>query len=225
MTKRKYQIKENVFDEINRDSAYWIGYLYGDGNCTTENKIRLCISESDKDLLYKFRNFIGSVDKPVIDFMACGKYPQSRFEIRSWRFHNKLRLYDLTKRKEKRGYIHPDLTQKEVVSDFVRGLFDADGSFYYDGLHKNWLFAEITGYMPVLISLKKVLVSFGVLNENKNITKNGKIYRIRFPKDSALKLISFMYRDKPKYFLKRKYGLAKNYLDRLNETTPFVGKQ
>ena len=131
----------------------------------------------------------------------------------------------MTKRKEKRGYIHPDLTQKEVVSDFVRGLFDADGAFYYDGLHKNWLFAEITGYMPVLISLKKVLVSAGVLNENKNITKNGKIYRIRFPKDSALKLIRFMYRDKPKYFLKRKYGLAKNYLDRLNETTPFTEKQ
>jgi hypothetical protein len=38
-------------------------------------------------------------------------------------------------------------------------------------------------------------------------------------KDDTLRLMTFLYKDKPYYFLKRKYGIAKNYLDRLNETT------
>ena len=223
MTKRKYQLNEKVFDEINRSSAYWIGYLYGDGNCTTENKVRLCLSSVDKDMLYQFRNFIGAVDKPVKDYIGANNKPYSRFEVRSWRFHNTLLKYELTKRKEKRGYIHPALLQREVVADFIRGVFDADGSFYFDGNHKNWLFAEITGYLPLLIVLKKVLVSYNIISDKKNITKNGKIFRIRFPKDATLKLIPFLYKDNPNYFLSRKYGLAKNYLDRLNEITTRCG--
>ena len=73
--KRKYALNEKAFDEVNSSSAYWIGYLYGDGNCTRENRIRLCCSEKDKDILFSFRDFVSCVEKPIKDFMAAGKYP------------------------------------------------------------------------------------------------------------------------------------------------------
>ena len=60
-------------------------------------------------------------------------------------------------------------------------------------------------------------MSAGIIKDKKKIVKNGRIFRIRFPKDACIKLGTFMYKDSPKYYLRRKYGLFKQYLDRLNE--------
>lgn len=219
MYKRKYELNEEVFDEVNSESAYWIGYLYGDGNCTNENKIRVCCAEKDKELVINFRNFIQCIKKPIKHFLNNGRYPTVSFEIRSWKIKKALAKYELTQRKEQRGAVHIDLLQDEIARDFVRGLFDADGCFYYDGLHKNNLYAEITGNMPVLKSIKSILVRHKIIDEGKKIVSNGSVFRIRLAKSDCLKLIKFMYEGKPRYFLKRKYGLARSYLDRLNEMT------
>lgn len=215
---RKYGLNDRVFDVITPESAYWIGYLYGDGNCTQENKVRMFLAWEDKDLAYSFRDFIGSIDRPIKEVRnQWGQY--AAIEFRSWRVHNIIRKYGLTKCKKDRGSVHPDLLQYDVAPDFIRGVFDADGCFYYDGNHKNHLFAEITGYMPLLKCIKNVLVSRGVINEGKKIVKNGSVFRIRFAKIDCAKLIYFLYGNNPKYFLKRKYGIAKDHLDRLNDST------
>lgn len=216
MKERKYRLDEKVFDNVTEDSAYWIGYLYGDGNCTMENKVRLTVSYEDRDILYQFRDFIKSNDRPVKDFILKDKQ-YSKLELRSWRIHNKIIPYGLTTRKDSRGRLPVDLLQYEKGKAFVRGLFDADGCFYYDGLHKNNLFAEITGYMPVLKDVKQLLVSAGVIGTNKKIVKNGCIFRIRMAKKDTIKFIEYLYGDNPKYYLRRKYGIAKSYLERLNE--------
>lgn len=215
--KRKYELNERVFDVINPESAYWIGFLYGDGNCTCSNKVRIALQWSDREHLFGFRNFIGSIDRPVKEIIT-DRCHNAHIEFRSWRVHNTLQKYELTKRKEERGAIHPDLLQYDIVSDFIRGIFDADGCFYYDGLHKNHLFAEITGRMPLIKAVKSVLVSRGVISEKKKIVKNGSVFRIRFAKADTLKLINFLYGNNPRYKLKRKFGLAKDYLDRLNDS-------
>lgn len=217
--KRKYKLDESVWDKLTPESAYWIGFLYGDGNCTQENKVRLQIAWSDKEHLYAFRNFIGSIDRPVKEIFMQQKWHNASIEFRSWKVHNTIKKYGLTKRKCDRGRIPVCLLQKEVARDFIRGLFDADGSFYYDGIHRNYLFSEITGYMPTLVDVKAVLVSEGVISEKKHIVKNGSVFRLRLAKSDTVKLIRYLYGNKPTYKLKRKYGMAKNYLDRLNEVT------
>ena len=216
--KRKYKLNEKIFDTLTDDGAYWIGFLYGDGNCTTENKIRLSLSNTDYQQLIRFRNYIGNDSRPIKQFQSCGK-PQCGFEFRSWHMHNALSKYDLTKRKENRGRLHIDLLQDQVVRHFVRGLFDADGSFYFDGRNKEALFSEITGHMAVLKDIKNILVRFNVISDKKKIVKNGSVFRIRMAKADTINLIKFMYADSPRYFLSRKYSLAKSYLDRLSDTT------
>lgn len=216
--KRKYELNEKIFDELTPDGAYWIGFLYGDGNCTCENKIRLSLSGEDYQQLIRFRNFIGNVEKPIKQFLCNGK-PVCGFEFRSWHMHNSLAKYELTRRKENRGRLHTDLLQDVYSRNFIRGLFDADGSFYYDGLHKNNLFSEITGHMAVLKDVKNILTRFNVINDKKKIVKNGSVFRIRMTKADTINLIKFMYANSPRYFLSRKYGMAKSYLDRLNDTT------
>lgn len=217
--KRKYPVDETMFQNITKDSAYWIGYLYGDGNCTCSNKVRLCCAERDKELLIAFRAFIKNITKPIKSFVTSNGYSAVRYEVSSWKMIKDLSKYELNKTKNCRGRLHPDLVQKDISKDFVRGVFDADGAFYYDGLHKNNLFAEITGYFPALLSIKQILVSANVISEKKHIVKNGRIFRLRLAKEDCIRFIKYIYKDSPRYFLKRKYGIAKNYLDRLNERT------
>ena len=216
--KRKYKLNEKIFDELTTDGAYWIGFMYGDCNCPNENKIRFALAETDYQQLVRFRNFIGSDERPIKRFLSNGK-PFCGFEFRSWRMHNTLSKYELTKRKENRGRLHVELLQDINARHFVRGLFDADGSFYYGGLHKNNLFAEITGHMAVLKDIKNILVRFNVINDKKKIVKNGSVFRIRMAKADTMRLIQFMYADSPRYFLSRKYGMAQSYLERLNDMT------
>lgn len=216
MFKRKYQLDEKVFDDLNENSCYWLGFLYGDGSCTQGNRIRVWVSKRDEDILYKMRDFFKTNDRPVKDVLV-NDTPQVYLSVRSWRLHNKIKPYGLTLRKEQRSRLHADLLQHDNGKAFIRGLFDADGCFYYDGKHKNHLFSEITGYKPVLKDVKQLLVSAGVISEKKKIVKNGKIFRIRLAMRDTIKFIEYLYGDHPKYYLNRKYGIAKSYLERLNE--------
>lgn len=216
MFKRKYSLDEKVFDELNEDSCYWLGFLYGDGSCTRENKVRVWVSKKDEDILYKLRDFVKSNDRPIKDLLMMDK-PMVYFGFNSWRIHNKIKAYGLTTRKDCRGRLAVDLLQYDKGRAFIRGLFDSDGCFYYDGVHKNHLFAEITGYKPLLKDVKQLLVSAGVISENKKIVKNGRIFRIRMAMKDTFKFIEYLYGNNPKYYLKRKYGIAMNYLERLNE--------
>lgn len=215
---RKYDLNETIFDKLTDNSAYWIGFLYGDGNCTCENKIRLALAYIDYNHLIKFKSFIGS-NKPIKTFQHSDGKNYCGFEFRSWYIHNVLRKYNLTSKKENRGRLCLDLLQDEYSRHFIRGLFDADGSFYYDGLHKNHLYAEITGHMAVLKDVKNILVRFKVISDKKKIVKNGTIFRIRMAKQDTINFIKFIYANSPRYFLSRKYGLAESYLERLNDTT------
>lgn len=212
--KRKYELNEKIFDNITPDACYWIGFLYGDGNCTCENKIRVALTNTDYQQLVRFRNFISNDTRPIKYFECNGK-PYCGFEFRSCHMHKTLSRFELTKRKENRGRLNIALMNK----DFFRGLFDADGSFYYDGRNKEHLFAEITGHMAVLKSIKELLVFNNVISDKKKIVKNGSVFRIRLAKADTIKLINWMYADSPRYYLSRKYTLAKCYLDRLSDTT------
>ena len=119
--------------------------------------------------------------------------------------HKALAKYELTKRKDQRGGIHIDLLQDEISKDFVRGLFDADGSFYYDGLHKNNLFAEITGNMPVLKSIKSILVRHKIIDEGKKDYSKDNYYDLSEDEDDFEFITSYetdsFCKPNPQYFV------------------------
>ncbi len=216
MVKRKYPINEQMFDKINNKSAYWLGFLYADGNCTTENRIRLQLSLKDKDVLNKFRNFMQSNTRPI-KLKDNNGYPACHFGFRSWRVHNRVKVYELTQRKEKRHRLHPDLLQKGIRQHFIRGYFDGDGSFYVD--KRGYLFAEITGYKPVIRDIKNCLVSDGIISEKKKIVKNGPtVVRLRLSASEAVLLGKYLYKD-AFYFADRKHTIYKNHVERLNNLT------
>lgn len=213
MSKREYPINERCFDVLNERSSYYVGLLYADGSCTMENKIRLWLSEKDKDILLRYRDFLHTNTRPIKSKVIEGKQ-YFGLEFRSWRVHNKIKEYELTLRKEKRHRLNIKLLQPGVRSHFIRGVFDGDGGFYVD--KRGYLFSEITGQKSLLKDLKNILVLDGVLNPNKHIVKNGSIFRIRFSSSETILLGKYMYKD-AKDFLIRKNSIFRNHVERLNE--------
>jgi len=215
--KRKYPLNENVFDELNETSAYWIGFLYGDGYCR-ENRIRFTISQKDEEFLKQFLVFIESI-RPIrrrTQTINKKQYHSVEIDFRSWRIHNQLKKYGIYKRKDARHRLHINLLQPKIRKYFVHGIFDADGEFTID--KRGYLFAEINGYMPLLKDIKNILVADGIISEKKKIVKNGNtIYRLRLCATDTKKLVNYFYLNIPKFFLKRKYDLAMSHAERLNE--------
>ena len=209
-------INSAIFNELTPDVAYWVGYFSAGGNCTTENKVRLVSTPENKDLLISFRNFIGAETVQIRNFLYKGKYEQCSIDVRSDKLCESLDLYALRRSKD---LIVPQfrLLNDEIVRDFVRGYFDADGSCFYDGQNKQWLFAEITGYLPMITVLRETLIKYGVIDETKKITRNGKIYRLRFPKEAAKNLFKFVYNGKSGYALGRKRKMVEAYFEKIGE--------
>lgn len=218
--KRKYTLNENCFNNLNEATAYWIGFLYGDGNCSCENKIRLTIQWDNREHLFVFRSFVNSLDRPVKEKINNFRNTHAAtFEFRSWKVHNELKKYGLTTVKQHRGRLPFSLLQPEIRKNFLRGLWDADGSFYYNNKDPLKMFSEITGYLPILKDVKNILVEDKIINTTKKITKNGSIFRIRLAREDTLRLIKYLYGDFTSYSLKRKAVLVKQYYERLNIQT------
>lgn len=63
---RKYSLNETYFDEIDTPTkAYILGFFYADGsNCKSKGTIGMSLQESDKVILERIRNEVGS-EKPL----------------------------------------------------------------------------------------------------------------------------------------------------------------
>lgn len=212
--KRKYTLDERKFDTITADSAYWAGFIYGDGNIQ-ENRLRLELCWEDRNHLFKFRNFMGSTH-PVKEKLRENCH-NGGISFRSWRITKALHKFGITDIKSKRGRLPLELLTSPYRREFIRGLIDADGSFYYDGHNKDHLFCEITGYLPVLKDVLNILRMEQVV-VNKKIVKNGSVFRIRLAEAAATKLLTYLFKDNNSaFFLDRKKHLVDSHLERLNE--------
>lgn len=79
------------------------------------------------------------------------------------------------------------------------------------------MFAEITGYKPLIKDIKNILVADKIIKDTKNIVKNGSIVRIRLSATDTLKLGEYLYKDYPNiYRCDRKYNTYKVHAERLN---------
>lgn len=62
----KYIFKKDSFENIDTESAaYWLGFLYADGNISKKrNRITLVLNVKDKELIFKFLEFLNGNHRP-----------------------------------------------------------------------------------------------------------------------------------------------------------------
>ena len=142
---QKYNVNDHYFDDIrNPEVVYTIGFLYADG-CNLKDHIALGLEEQDYKILETINTNIQN-EKPVIFKDMSNKHDfgydyenQYQIEIYNKRIVSVLNILGVVPRKslilEFPKWLHPSL-----YPDFIRGVFDGDGSvyrYYIDGVPRN----------------------------------------------------------------------------------------
>lgn len=99
---------------------------------------------------------------------------------------------------------------KKYLPDFIRGVFDGDGSVYFDNRSlKSPLRSKfVSGSNDFIVGLQKELEELNLPRRTiyKQKTKNGWSYSIVFGHSGSIKLFEILYRNgKKSIFLERKY--------------------
>lgn len=145
--RRGYMLDETVFDRITPLSAYWLGFLLGDG-CIHKRILTVELAAYDVTHLETFRDFLRANHpiQHVKPYRTSG--PQVRLSIRSVYLATALGKYGIVERKTRMAQAHP-LMQNNA--HFWRGIIDADGSLGQRGTWKNDAYIQLACTSETLV--------------------------------------------------------------------------
>lgn len=212
--KRKYELNEKYFDEINTpEKAYFLGILYADGcNSTEINLVRLVLSQIDECILLKLRKEIFPNDDIPLHFRKSriNKFKDKEFisepslslNINSKHISEKLNDFGLYKSKTFKIEF-PKWIDTTLLRHFIRGYFDGDGSLSFTKAKQ--ISISILGTKSFCDDLKNILSKNNIKSsichaKKSSIIKQLSIHGNRVGK----KFLDFIYNDST-IGLKRKY--------------------
>ena len=214
---RKYKLNESYFDNIDTSNkAYIMGFLHSDGsNNINKSTISLSLQEEDKEILEQIREEIGST-KPLeyLDYSNKHNFGYSyknqyRLNVFSKHMCKELNDKGITPNKSLTiGF--PNWLPKDLISHYVRGVFDGDGSIYQSFRNDNNkpITLTITATESFCKELRNICKQ--TLNINAGIydasCHNGitKVFTIS-GRNVAKKFLDWIYEDADLY-LQRKYN-------------------
>lgn len=215
---------ENVFDIIdNEEKAYWLGFIYADGNISKLNghkkskyHFELSLKETDKNHLYKFNIFMKHVNdnvKKKIIKLNDKIFIAYRWMISNKNLWEKLNSLGCTPQKSL-TLIFPKkeiFFNEELLIPFIRGYFDGDGCISYQ-CYKDICSARVS-LVGTEDMLKNIANTFNFKKYRFN--KKGNAYQIYFNAQDSFNFIEKIYNNASIY-LDRKFNRANLFLNNNN---------
>ena len=216
-TVRKYKLNEHYFDNIDTpNKAYILGLLHSDGsNCVNKSTVSLSLQEEDKDILEEIRKEIGS-EKPLEFLDYSNKHDFG------YTYKNQYRLIMFSKHMSEqlsnKGIVQnksliigfPNWIKLDLLSHYIRGVYDGDGSIYryYRNDNNMPITVTITATDSFCTELKNIC--FKILNINSGIydasCHNGITKVFTLSGRNVVKIfLDWIYKDAD-LFLQRKYN-------------------
>ena len=201
----KYNLNHNYFSIQGHNQAYIIGFLGADGNISAkDNRIDLELFPADYEILEKIREEL-ELERPIKVYECASGYTKNKLFFHSAQIKKDLMAYGLVPNKTySKDYHFPYKLKECYIIDYIRGLFDGDGSIKKTG-------SSIT--FQIDSSKKEILDEIQCfLKQNYNIEtnitstkkKNVTLYRLYCYGDSAKAIYKILYTPNSLY-LKRKY--------------------
>lgn len=197
LSKRKYSVNSDYFSSINRKMAYVIGFIMADG-CVSKNELSFCLASKDIEILENINNLLNST-YTIKNNKGYEGNIYSRLRINDKQIISDLKSYGIIERKTGSEQFPHQLI--DYKWDFLRGLFDGDGTV---GLYISKNNQKVRRFSIVSSNIKfinnlKTIYNCGYVHANK--TQNNWIVS----KKSDLHMIyQNLYQDTDLY-LKRKY--------------------
>lgn len=154
--KRKYKIDSNYFNKIDSArKAYFLGLMYSDGNVHKDNNTcKVTLISDDKYVLEEFSNDLFGFINLTFSKTELNK------EIVNLYIHNKQIKQDLIKHG---CFINKSfkirLPELDYMFDFIRGVFDGDGSISISGKR---CYVKITTNIDFAKDLQEYLSRFDI---------------------------------------------------------------
>ena len=195
-------INDRFFSAWNPQMAYVLGLIMTDG-CLTKSRV-VSLSLNDKELLEKVANAMSSEHT-----IAASRHQKGLYTYSFGRINIVQDLIGLgVSPRKSLNLKFPDVP-KEYLRDFVRGVFDGDGSVFYVKLAKNSPLQckFFSGSKTFIVGLKSALESLGMPKKRIIVEKRKNLfYYLRYAHGDSLKLFNILYRGlKSDLYLKRKY--------------------
>lgn len=191
---------EYIFDVIDSpEKAYWLGFFYADAyNCGKTNTFSLTLKDEDYDHLVKLCNFVGLPVNKIKKYNSHIKekeYPTCCVRLYSKHLCDKMTELGCPQAK---SFIikYPEWLDSKYNIDFIRGMFDGDGSLARrENNEWKWSLAttkECGEYIQnIILKDLSIIVNLSYISKTNNNTyeleSNGN--------EKVLKLADYLYKD------------------------------
>jgi len=200
-----YDINEDFFSSWSPEMAYVFGLIITDGCVSDAGVISLCIN--DRDLLEKVKKALRSGHKITPSRHQKGLY--------YFHFAREKLVADLAKLgvlpRKSLTVKFPQIPEKYLV-DFIRGVFDGDGSVFFDKRRLKFPLQTnfVSGSEAFIEGLQKTLEEHLGMPKRiiyKQKTKNGWSHKLVYAHKDSIKLFDILYKNAQNgLFLERKYN-------------------
>lgn len=210
---KKHQINSNFFKTPSSKVAYVLGLIAADGNiCHTGRAHVLHLASDDKDIIQKIKslmNYSGPIHEKK---RSNGKISYS-LRVCDQAIFNDLQKLGITERKSLT--LQPPKLNKTLVSHFIRGYFDGDGSVF--ALHNPKYPSHNLGVHLYTASFAMAKYLYTVLKNLLGTSYKGKIksylahqktnyYVLSLGAGPSKKLFEYMYKNSDSLYINRKYN-------------------
>lgn len=215
---RKYKVNEEYFDVIDSpNKAYIIGFLSADGcNYPKKSTISMSLEECDKEILEKIclemdnqhpLEYIDYTNKNDFGYSYKNQYRMLIFSSHMCEALNKVGVSP----NKSLSLSFSKMIPEEYLADYVRGVFDGDGSIGIKDLstYNGTLSVSITSTYDFCYELKnRLLDNLGIYSRiNEASNHNGITSCISISKkDDIKRFLDWIYNDAALY-LKRKHDV------------------
>lgn len=211
------KVTKNPFLDLNnQETLYWLGWLASDG-CVTGNSINLELAEDSMDVLENYKNFLGERTNVEGPFHTKDKGQNSycvRFQNKE--IANYLDSIGITRNKSKTIEI-----KFNVNWDFIRGVFEGDGTVYrirpknvgFEALQCNIVSASELFINQLYTFIKNEGIKCSINNELRN---NVLYKRLWISYTDSYKFFKLMYYSEEIPILSRKYNKFNGFFTESN---------
>lgn len=225
---RLYKCNHSFFSDLNPTSAYWAGFIAGDGNIQIrphgQNSpiLQITLAEKDESHLEKFKEALSSEHIISTQKAKTSSSQDSKsLVIASTQLCSDLALHYNVYARKTYNWEWPAHLPTELQVHFLRGLFDADGCWSIGktkGNEKPKIEWEITGCITALekaqeLLMKNCQLSKTKLHRKKSNKCNERIAGLRYTGGrQVVRIFEFMYKNAT-IWLERKRNKIEPYLD------------
>lgn len=216
------KIDINYFETIDCISkSYFLEFILGDGHISLDGRLAIGINPIDIEILEKFKIEL-NCNNPITAKTYFDSRYQKEYHTVFLRFSNKKLLNDLkshgiTNNKSKDCKIS-SLIPDNLISHFIRGLFDADGCWTWsDSAQRHLRFTIGCSTETFALEVQEILIKKCFITKSKIIpNKNKTCFVIMYSGNNQTKKIyDYLYNNHNNYYLTRKYNRSTSHIGNL----------